>query len=105
MTNPLKVNQSKFPVDESNLIYNKDSFSLAFSEYDGGREGHSLGIRWNGNESGPGFPNNYGKTAIWFILPDKLAIPILYSLLVSKDIDEETESKIFKAIKELKYKI
>ena len=104
MTNPLKVNQSKFPVDESNLIYNKDSFSLAFSEYDGGREGHSLGIRWNGNESKPGFPN-YGKNPIWFILPDKLAIPILSSLLVSKDIDEQTESNIFNAIKELKSKI
>ena len=104
MTNPLKVNQSKFPVDESNLIYNKDSFSLAFSEYDGGREGHSLGIRWNGSESGLGFPNIFGN-AIWFILPDKLAIPILSSLLVSKDIDEETESNIFNAIKELKSKI
>lgn len=76
---PCEVNQSKFPVNEEDVLYSGNHYDLAVSYYDG-RDYKCLGIRWQGDEESPqGFPST-GTTSTWMIVPDELALPILARL-------------------------
>lgn len=55
----------------------------AYSAIWGDREDEgkrSLGVRWNGNDEYPGYPNQ-GKNPVWYSEPRFLEKPLLYALL------------------------
>ena len=84
---PTDVNQGKFPVDESNLVYTNHHYSLAVSDFDG-RGSQVLGMRWN--IEGNGFPMSYAHP-VWMIIPDPFAIPILSELLNRNETKETAQ--------------
>lgn len=64
-----------------------------------------LGIRWNGENSYPGYPNQ-GGNPLWFSVPSFLSRPILLTLLEKVNTDpliakkEDFTKNIFKALSE-----
>jgi hypothetical protein len=61
------------------VLFDDSSYSIVSGVYDGG-DHFVLGERWNGDQHGLGFPNVSGY-AIWHVVPEFLAIPILEALL------------------------
>ena len=78
---PQNVNHSKFIVKK--IVYNTNDFSIAYGTWEDGTD--VLGMRWNGDkEEDLGFPSSRG-TAVWFIIPEELTIPITKALLETED--------------------
>ncbi len=102
MPAPEEVNNRRFPVSRSDVLYNDGDCSIAYSTWDGGSP--SVGIRWNYqqggmSENGKGYPN-YGKYPTWFILSPPTAIAMLLGLLQT-DFPDKSERRLREVIKEL----
>lgn len=102
---PEKVNQSKFPVEEHQVLYADELYALAISNYDLSPH-KALGIRWQIDTNSHGFPN-IGTTPLWMVVPDELAIPILTHILVNKEVgkNEFDYQRIRNAIRDIRKSI
>ena len=106
MNNPVKkagtFRNSKFNVEEENVLYSSDLYALGIAKYTG-QDYKSLGIRWQIEGGTPsGFPH-FGKNPLWMVVPWDLAIPILAHILNTKKdgVDQVDIAKITKAMEEL----
>jgi hypothetical protein len=64
-------------------IFDNGDFSVIWGHYDDAPQG-CLGIRWNGESGGLGFPNQFGKPT-WFVIPENLTRVTLHELWHSKN--------------------
>lgn len=78
------MNKGKFKVESK--LYDNGEFSIVYGIKSDGIK--CLSMRWNGNEDWAGYPNSYGYPA-WFNIDNKLAIPILKSLLNEQRSDSK----------------
>jgi hypothetical protein len=73
---PENVKHSKFKVEH--ILYDNEDFSIAYGQYEGGK--FCIAMRWNGAENDPGYPKLF-KNPVWFLIDNKLKLPIIKSLL------------------------
>lgn len=72
------VSQSSFPMDL--ILYDDGVFSIAWGRWE--RVEHSLGMRWNGSGTDPGYPKLFSNP-VWFRVTPELTLPTLIGLLSS----------------------
>ena len=92
MPRPEDVMQTKFPV--STVIYDGEDFAIAWGTWN--KERLCLGMRWNTTNdagTGVGYPNLFGNPC-WFVLPDRLTLPILTAISDSKFVSKEAIRKV-----------
>lgn len=79
MPRPEDVNPHRFKV--KTIVYNdkNEKFSVAWGTWEG--EHDRLGVRWDGNDDAPGYPNQGGHP-VWFIWPPALTKPLATALLL-----------------------
>ncbi|MCU0351851.1 MAG: hypothetical protein MUF43_13650 [Flavobacterium sp.] len=87
---PEKVNHSKFKVQH--ILYNNTEFSIAYGQYEGGQ--FCLAMRWNGSGNDPGYPKLFNNP-VWFLVDNKLKLPIIKSLL---ELDSSDNEALIKAL-------
>lgn len=88
------------------ILYDDGDYSVIWGSYDGNLN-RCLGVRWNGDVNGDGYPN-LGGNPLWYVEPKFLTEPILLSLLSisnligDKNINNRDEHKknIFLALDE-----
>jgi hypothetical protein len=92
----LQINQGELEMPSVNkvrpAIWNNESIidlydDGTYSAIWGSREGQprSLGVRWNGDESYVGYPNQ-GRNPVWYSEPAFLELPILMALLEKAEL-------------------
>ena len=93
MPNPEQVRPHNFVVNK--ILYNDDSFSIAWGQWEDGSM--RTAMRWNGNEGegDAGYPKTFGNP-MWFQLPKNLTVPLLKGLLGLKDTVVESLIEVIK---------
>lgn len=61
-------------------LYDDGKYSAIWGRQHG-EELRSLGVRWNGSDDYPGYPN-YGKSPVWYNEPEFLESALLNGLLI-----------------------
>jgi hypothetical protein len=61
-------------------LFDNGVYSAVWGYYGGDRSSRCLGVRWNADEGGIGYPNQ-GANPLWYVEPRFLAEPILISML------------------------
>lgn len=81
-------------------LYDDGKYAAIWGYYDG-ESSRCLGVRWNGDDSHVGYPNQ-GANPLWFIEPDFTTKNILLTLLdmVNKDASIGKIENILLALKE-----
>lgn len=73
------VRPNNWEADSVLDLYDDGDYSAIWGRLAGEAQ-HSLGVRWNGSDDNPGYPN-YGKNPVWYTEPDFLVPAVLSSFL------------------------
>jgi len=73
------------------ILFDDEYYSAIWGNYENSKE-KKLGVRWNGEGSGLGFPSSHNKP-VWFMERDFLVKPILLELLFQASKLKEPEAK------------
>jgi hypothetical protein len=83
-------------------LYDDGEYSAIWGSYDG-EPVRCLGVRWNGEGGGVGYPNQ-GPNPLWHVEPAFLAKGILFALLekvnFSDPVDKQHLNNILEALRE-----
>jgi len=93
MPSPQEVTPWNFPSHK--VIYSNNGFSVAWGKWEDNTM--VLGMRWDGNDSDPGYPKTFGHP-VWFILPEELNLSFLQSLLLNPESDKHEILRILLSI-------
>jgi hypothetical protein len=87
-------------LEDSIILFDDGTYSVIWGHFDNSPQ-KSLGVRWNGEGEGVGYPNRFGNP-VWFVEPNFLTKPILMGLHyeISKNSTEKL-ANIQKALSEV----
>lgn len=94
---PKKVKHRYFKVKA--IIFNNEAFSIAYGTWsdDHGKQ-QQLGMRWNGEGNGAGYPVGKFRNPTWFQIHADLTLPFLSSL---KEVEGADNQKLEEILNEL----
>jgi hypothetical protein len=82
MPKAIDVNPQNFQV--ATVLFDDGEFSIAVGIWQSTQR--RLAMRWNGQAGDPGYPKLFGHP-VWFILPEKMTVPMLKRLLDAAGAD------------------